>query len=83
LRLFASWVKRYSKDDQKFWKTLIDAKYNTPTSSAAKSWVFPFLERGNVGAIFNLDIDGKHVMERKLVLGGHIVWHLPFISSVL
>jgi hypothetical protein len=29
LYLLGSWIKRYSKDDGKLWKALVDAKYNT------------------------------------------------------
>jgi hypothetical protein len=51
LCLLGSWIKRYSKDDEKQWKTKVDHKYNkqNPNIFVVECWGFPILERDNVG----------------------------------
>jgi hypothetical protein len=40
--LLGSWIQRYSVDDGKFWKLLVDAKYNTCNPN-----IFPCRETGS------------------------------------
>jgi hypothetical protein len=52
LCLLASWISRYSRDDGKIWKALIDFKYNTSNPnilSCREVGASNFLARGYVG----------------------------------
>jgi hypothetical protein len=41
LSLLVSWVKRYTQDDGKLWKTLVDAKYGTCNPNIDTSPTYP------------------------------------------
>jgi hypothetical protein len=52
LCLLASWIRRYSLDDNKLWKQIIDFKYDTESPNVfncRETYVSPFLEGSSLG----------------------------------
>jgi hypothetical protein len=52
LCLLASWIRRYSLDEDKLWKQIVDFKYGTQNLkvfSCHGIFFFTILERGHVG----------------------------------